>query len=151
MNPSRRLLSSTLIEALDRAGHRITRPRRAVVELVVARDGHFTAAELERDAVDGRSGVGRATVFRTLDLLASLELVERVDLPGGEHAYVACEPAHHHHAICTVCGRSADVDDEGLAEVLASIGRRSGFAVTDHRLEIFGRCATCGVSATRPG
>jgi Fur family transcriptional regulator, ferric uptake regulator len=130
-----------LVDALDRAGHRLTGPRRQVAELVAARDGHFTAADLVEDA---RSrGIGRATVFRSIDLFTSLGLVERVDLPGGDHAYVVCETAHHHHAICTNCGRSFDVDDAGLSDVLARIGTGSGFRVTAHRLEIFGLCAAC--------
>jgi Fur family ferric uptake transcriptional regulator len=121
----------------------MTGPRLAVAGLVAARDGHFTAAELVADARRRQSRIGRATVYRALDLFASLELVERVDLPGGDHAYVACDPVHHHHAICTTCGRSLDVDDVGLAGVLAEIGRRSSFRVTAHRLEIFGLCTTC--------
>jgi Fe2+ or Zn2+ uptake regulation protein len=132
-----------LVEALDRAGHRMTGPRIAVAGLVAARDGHFTAADLVADAGRRHPGIGRATVFRALDLFASLSLVERVDLPGGDHAYVACDPVHHHHAICTGCGRSLDVDDFGLTGVLGEIGRRSGFRVTAHRLEIFGLCAAC--------
>jgi len=132
-----------LVEALDRAGHRMTGPRIAVAGLVAARDGHFTAADLVADARRRHPGIGRATVFRALDLFASLSLVERVDLPGGDHAYVACDPVHHHHAICTGCGRSLDVDDFGLTGVLGEIGRRSGFRVTAHRLEIFGLCAAC--------
>lgn len=132
-----------LVEALDRAGHRLTGPRLTVAELVARRDGHFTAADLVMDARRRHPGIGRATIFRALDLFASLELVERVDLPGGDHAYVACDPVHHHHAICTGCGRSLDVDDFGLTEVLAAIGDRSGFRVTAHRLEIFGLCTAC--------
>lgn len=134
---------SHLVEALDRAGHRLTEPRRAVAELVAARDGHFTAAELVDAARRRRMGIGRATIFRALDLFTSLGLVERVDLPGGEHAYVACDPVHHHHAICTSCGRSLDVADLGLADVLRDIGLRHGFRVTAHRLEVFGLCAGC--------
>jgi Fur family transcriptional regulator, ferric uptake regulator len=140
-----------LVDALDRAGHRLTEPRRAVAELIAARDGHFTAAELVADAGRRRMDIGRATVFRTLDLFTSLNLVERVDLPGGEHAYVACDPVHHHHAICTGCGRSLDVADHGLATVLGEIGNRSGFRVTAHRLEIFGLCAACQGAAADPG
>jgi Fe2+ or Zn2+ uptake regulation protein len=132
-----------LAEALDRAGQRMTGPRLTVAELVAARDGHFTAADIVADARRGHPGIGRATVFRALDLFASLQLVERVDLPGGDHAYVACDPVHHHHAICTGCGRSLDVDDLGLTGVLAEIGRRSGFRVTAHRLEVFGLCSAC--------
>jgi Fe2+ or Zn2+ uptake regulation protein len=140
--------ANPLVEALDRGGHRITRPRRAVAELVAVRDGHFTAADLVADAGKRYPGIGRATVFRALDLFASLGLVERVDLPGGEHAYVACDAVHHHHAICTGCGRSSDVDDGALGAVLGEIGHRSGFRVTAHRLEVFGLCAECGEART---
>lgn len=139
-----------LVQVLDRAGHRLTSPRLAVAGLVADRDGHFTAADLVMDARRRHPGIGRATIFRALDLFASLDLVERVDLPGGDHAYVACDPVHHHHAICTGCGRSLDVDDFGLTRVLNEIGRRSRFRVTDHRLEIFGLCAACQAAQRDP-
>jgi Fe2+ or Zn2+ uptake regulation protein len=132
-----------LVDALDDAGYRLTEPRRVVAEMIAERDGHFTAADLVGQARRHHRGLGRATIFRALDVFTSLHLVERVDLPGGDHAYVACEPAHHHHAICTTCGRSLDVEDLGLSDVLGEIGRRSGFRVTAHRLEIFGLCAAC--------
>ena len=132
-----------LVDALEGAGYRLTEPRRAVAEMIAERNGHFTAADLVDEARRHHPGMGRATVFRALDLFTTLRLVERVDLPGGDHAYVACEPAHHHHAICTTCGRALDVEDLGLSEVLGEIGRRAGFRVTAHRLEIFGLCAAC--------
>lgn len=135
--------SASLLDALGQAGHRVTGPRRAVAELVAARDGHFTAADLVVDARREHRPVGRATVFRALDLFVELGLVERVDLPRGDHAYVACDPVHHHHAICTGCGRSSDIEDLGLADVLADVGARLGFRVTYHRLELFGVCAAC--------
>ncbi|MEO5966352.1 MAG: Fur family transcriptional regulator [Candidatus Limnocylindrales bacterium] len=140
-----------LVAALDDAGHRLTDPRRAVAGMIAERDGHFSAADLVDEARGRHPGLGRATIFRAIDLFASLHLVERVDLPDGEHAYVACERAHHHHAICTSCGRSLDVDDRGLADVLGEIGRRSGFLVTAHRLEIFGLCAICQATGRRGG
>lgn len=133
-----------LLAALERAGYRLTAPRRSVAALIAGREGHFTAAELASEARGRRIDVGRATIFRALDLFTTLKLVERVDLPGGDHAYVACDAVHHHHAICTSCGRALDVDDAGLGEVIAEIGRRAGFAVTLHRLELFGVCSACG-------
>ena len=66
--------------------------------------------------------------------------------PDGDHAYVGCDPAHHHHAICTRCGRSQDIDDLGLDDVLAAVGDRLEFTVTSHRLELFGLCAACRAS-----
>jgi Fur family transcriptional regulator, ferric uptake regulator len=136
-------MASTLVGALGRAGYRLTEPRRAVAGLVEEREGHFTAADLVDDARRRYPGIGRATVFRALDLFASLKLVERVDLPAGGHAYVTCDPTHHHHAICTACGRSLDLADMGLAQVLREAGQRLGFRITSHRLELFGVCEAC--------
>jgi Fur family transcriptional regulator, ferric uptake regulator len=132
-----------LVAALEGAGYRLTGPRRAVAELIAAREGHFTAAELLADAKARRLGIGRATVFRALDLLADLEVLERLDLPTGEHAYVACEPVHHHHIVCASCGRVTGVDDAGLAAAVDEIQRRTGWRIDSHRLELYGRCPRC--------
>jgi Fur family transcriptional regulator, ferric uptake regulator len=128
---------------LDDAGYRRTEARRAIADLIERRTGHFTAADLVADARRRRLGIGRATIFRTLDVLAELAAVERIDLPTGEHAYVACEPSHHHHVVCSVCGRSRDIDDAGWRAVVRDIERRTGYRIDDHRLELFGRCPAC--------
>jgi Fe2+ or Zn2+ uptake regulation protein len=133
-----------LMEALAEAGVRSTEPRRAVAELIAERAGHFTARDLVDDAADRRPPIGRATVFRALELFADLGLVERLDLPTGEHAYVACEPAqHHHHVVCSRCGRSTEVDDCGMSEVAREVARRTGYRIERHRLELFGVCPAC--------
>ena len=136
-------IGSALDTALGRAGYRATAARRALVELIARREGHFTAADLAGDAQAMGLGIGRATIFRTLDVLTELRAVERLDLPSGEHAYVACEPAHHHHVVCSSCGRSADADDAGLRAVVREIERATGYRIDDHRLELFGRCPQC--------
>ena len=138
--------TGAFIGSIADAGERVTLPRRAVARMVAAHDGHFTAAQLMDDAAAAGEPIGRATIFRALDLFTSLGLVERVDLPDGNHAFVACEAVHHHHAICTSCGRSTDIDDGALGEALAALGRQAGFRVMAHRLEVFGLCADCGAS-----
>jgi Fur family ferric uptake transcriptional regulator len=135
--------------ALDRAGYRLTAPRRSLAALIDEQDGHFTAAELVAQARARRLGVGRATVFRTLDVLAELGAVERLDLPSGDHAYVGCEPAHHHHIVCSSCGRTLEIEDAGLRSVVREIGRQTGFRIDDHRLELFGLCPSCLTRTTR--
>jgi Fur family ferric uptake transcriptional regulator len=75
--------------------------------------------------------------------MLELGLVERLDLPSGEHAYVACEPSHHHHVVCSACGRSEDIDDGGLRPIVRDIARRTGYRVDAHRLELFGLCPDC--------
>ena len=135
--------STAVQDALDEAGYRLTEARRSIAGLIAARNGHFTAADLVADARAGRLGIGRATIFRTLDVLADLHAVERLDLPTGEHAYVACERAHHHHVVCSNCGASRDIDDAGWRAVVRDIERRTGYRIDDHRLELFGVCPDC--------
>ncbi len=143
---------ATLVGVLDSAGYRLTGPRRAVAELVAGRTGHFSAADLVADARERRLGIGRATIFRSLELLVGLRAVERVDLPSGGHAYVGCAPAHHHHVICTRCGRSSEVEDCGMGDVAREVARRSGYRVDAHRLELFGTCPDClAGTPDRPG
>ena len=132
-----------IVTALDRAGYRLTEPRRSLAALIADQDGHFTAAELVAAARARRLGVGRATVFRTLDALESIGAVERLDLPSGGHAYVGCEPAHHHHVVCSRCGRSSEIDDSGLRAVVRDVARQTGYRVDEHRLELFGLCPAC--------
>jgi Fur family ferric uptake transcriptional regulator len=141
--------ATAILAALERAGFRRTAPRRALAELITAQEGHFTAAGLVTEARARRIGVGRATVFRTLEALESLDLVERLDLPSGEHAYVACERSHHHHVVCSRCGRSSEIDDAGLKAVVHQIAKRTGYRVDEHRLELFGLCPAC--LAEQPG
>jgi Fur family transcriptional regulator, ferric uptake regulator len=129
--------------ALDDAGYRRTGARRSIGDLIASRNGPFTAADLVEDARARRLRIGRATVFRTLDVLADLHAVERLDLPSGEHAYVACEPVHHHHVICSSCGASRDVDDAGWRSVVRDIEDTTGYRIDDHRLELFGVCPDC--------
>ena len=130
-----------IVTALDRAGYRMTEPRRALAALIAEQDGHFTAAELVTAAQATRPAVGRATDYRTLDLLEG----------NGEHAYVGCEPAHHHHVVCSRCGRTSEIDDAGLRSVVRDVARETGFRVDDHRLELFGVCPDCQAAEGRAG
>lgn len=139
-----------LVRALEEAGVRLTGPRRQVVKLIADRAGHFTAAELVRDANVRRQRIGRATVFRSLELLSSLGVIERLDLPSGEHAYIGCEPAHHHHVVCSSCGRSSDFDDAELSAVVESVAARTGYRIDSHRLELFGTCPACAAVQAGP-
>ena len=132
-----------IVTAFESAGYRLTGPRRALAALIAARRGHFTAEELLGESRRRRLGVTRATVFRSLDVLSGLGVVERLDLPSGEHAFVACEPEHHHHVVCSSCGRSTWVADAGLEGAAEAIGRSTGYRIDTHRIELFGLCPSC--------
>ena len=135
--------ANPIIDALDTAGYRLTGPRRAVADLIAEHDGHFTASELEATARRRRVDLSRATLFRSLDLLTELGVLERLDLPSGEHAYVPCARSHHHHVVCSRCGRTTEVQDSGVDEAVRVIARRTGYKIDSHRLELFGLCQHC--------
>ena len=135
--------SVDVVGALEEGGYRLTAPRRVLAGLIAGQAGHFTADDLLDVARRRRLGLGRATIFRALDVLAEIGVIERLDLPSGEHAFVACQPAHHHHVVCASCGRATWVADHGLEEVAAEIGRKTGYRIATHRLELFGVCPDC--------
>ncbi len=135
---------------LEAAGYRLTGPRRTLAELISREPGYFTAADLVAATGSADPAIGRATVFRVLELLSQLGLIERLDLPSGERAYLSCEPSHHHHVICSRCGRAADVADCGLAQVADEMGRRTGYRVAAHRLALFGLCPACQGQGGQP-
>ncbi len=135
--------AAVIVGGLEDAGYRLTAPRRVVAGLIASRRGHFTADELLVESRRRRLGVTRATVFRSLDVLEQLGMIERLDLPTGGHAFVACETVHHHHVLCSSCGSSTQVDDNGLEGVAAAIARQSGYRIEAHRLELFGLCPAC--------
>lgn len=111
--------------------------------MLADRDEHFTALELIGEAKRRRLGVGRATVFRALEIFEELGLVERIDLPNGTHAYVVCQPSHHHHVVCTNCGRTAEVGDLGLDAIADEVRSQTGFVLDSHRIELYGLCEDC--------
>ncbi len=136
-------MARSIVRTLDSSGRRLTAPRRAVAELIDGRVGAFTAAELVAQAKVERPGLGRATVFRTLDLFLELGAVERIELPDGRHAYVVSGPEHHHHVICSRCGRITDIDDRGIKALTKKIAKRTGYAIDTHQLAMSGLCPAC--------
>ena len=135
--------AAEIVSAFETAGYRLTGPRRALAALIAGQARHFTADDLLGESRRRRLGVTRATIFRSLDVLADLGVVERLDLPTGEHAFVACEPAHHHHVVCSSCGRTTGVADPGIERIAEAIGRETGYRIDAHRLELFGLCPAC--------
>jgi Fur family ferric uptake transcriptional regulator len=142
--------SSPFLTALERSGYRLTDARRAVAQLIADQVGHFSAADLVAEARARRLGIGRATIFRTLDVLSEVGVVERIDLPSGEHAYVGCAASHHHHVICSRCGRATEIEDAGLRTLVREVARQTGYRVDEHRLELFGLCADCQAATRLP-
>jgi Fur family ferric uptake transcriptional regulator len=125
---------------LSDAGYRLTEPRLAILQAIAAHPGSFTADDLADEVKN--AGVGRATVFRTIEVLTDLEVLHRLHSEGC-HTYTVCPPGHHHHLRCSICGRVESIDGCGLETEIARLARETGFAIEDHQLELTGRCAAC--------
>lgn len=132
-------------ESLQRAGHRAGGSRSAVVELLADESCCLGAQEIfERLQARGRR-VGIASVYRALDQLAALGLVQRVDVGGGIARYEAAHPdgGHHHHVVCDDCGRVAAFADERLEAALETLGGALDFEVDGHDVVLHGACGDC--------
>jgi Fur family ferric uptake transcriptional regulator len=133
------------LQILQDSGYRLTGPRRAVIDVAQGMRGLFTADDLVRAVATVRPDVGRATVFRTLDVLVQHGLLDRIHRPDDCHSYVLslASDRHHHHLICSGCGTVVHFEDCTIAPLLEELSRRTRFEISDHWLEVFGRCADC--------
>ena len=131
--------------ALSDAGHRAGGARGAVVELLGEQSCCLSAQEIAERLRGSGSTVGLASVYRALDLLHEMTLVQRVDLGDGGARYEPILPGgeHHHHAVCDRCGRVTAFEDERLEGDLERLGRRLKHSIRAHDLVIHGACRRC--------
>jgi len=135
--------ASALERALRARGYRLTAARRAILAALAAAGEHPTADALAAAVHQAAPGVGRMTVYRTLDLLCDLGLLRPVYQGTGAAHYVLLLDGHHHHLVCSRCQRVIEFDDCALGELAETVARRYGFVVEGHLLEFYGRCAEC--------
>ena len=130
--------------ALRNVGLRLTGPRRVVLEVVRGTESHPTAEAVHRMVRRRLPRVSLGTVYRTLRLLVGEGLVK--ELPG-PHARFDGNTSEHHHFTCLGCGRISDVaapaTDPHSRALCGRVAAQSGFSVTHHRSEFYGRCPEC--------
>jgi Fur family ferric uptake transcriptional regulator len=134
-------------ETIRKAGYRLT-PQRAAVWEAVRRDGrHRTADEIAGEVQQTLPEVNASTVYRTLELLVGLELVQETRLNGAVTYYEVAPAPVHHHFVCGRCGAVGHFDDDLLEPVRRQLLEREGFAVSETRMTVFGLCHDCQGSA----
>ncbi len=124
-------------------GYKLTQPRRAVVEIIAASDRILAPADVYELARRSCPGLGLVTVYRTVEKLEELGLVQRVHQPHDCHAFVAARPGHQHLLVCQGCGKVEFFSGDRMDTLIASVGDRSGFQVSSHWLQFFGLCEEC--------
>lgn len=124
------------------AGGRVTDTRRAVIAAVVAADHHVSAEDVA-DAVRAvLPSVHRSTIYRTLDALEKLGVVDHVHLGHGRAIYHLADETHQ-HLVCETCGAVVEVPESLLDGLRERVRRDYAFALTSHHFALFGRCAAC--------
>lgn len=130
---------------MAKVGYRMTRPRRAVVAAALRQGRPFTAERLVAETAN--DGSGRSTVYRTLEILASIGVLSRILDGSGRPAYVAGAPSHRHHLVCSGCGAAVPFSACPVGDIVSTLARENNFEIHGHLLEIFGTCGDCRATA----
>ena len=123
----------------------VTQQREAVAQLVFSSSGHLSVDDIERQLRDSGDRIGKATIYRTLDLLVKSKLVEEHDFGEGFKRYehrLSREPVHE-HLICLECGSVIEFRSEEIRRIEERIAAEHGFRPDRHKLEIYGLCRSC--------
>jgi Fur family transcriptional regulator, ferric uptake regulator len=127
---------------LRAAGHRITTARRVLVSVLSENRAHRSADELAAAVQACAPGTNRSTIYRNLDELARLGLIDRTGI-GGRPAAYHLAPADHGHLACESCGQITEIPGQLLDSLARTLRDRYGFTLSQHRFAITGRCAGC--------
>ncbi|MCL4530472.1 MAG: transcriptional repressor [Chloroflexi bacterium] len=145
MNSKSDLMGEKIRAAFEANGQRQTAAKSQIAERLAkmgASHADFTVEKLWRELRRSNPHLGRATVFRAVEMLVSQGLLNRIDFPDGSHSYRACGDHHHHHITCVQCHCVVDIDICPPLE-FDSIARQTDFVIEGHSLTLFGVCADC--------
>ncbi len=141
------ITASHIRTILSQHGYRLTSPRQRIVEQALLHDRPFTAeqlvAELRNHDDGSEANIGRATIYRTLEILASMDVLSRVIQPDGHAAYVVDAPGHRHHLVCSKCSVTVAFTSCPIDELVQDLTADTRFQIHDHMLEVFGLCPEC--------
>lgn len=130
--------------ALHQHGFRVTQPRLQVMEILASSEIPLTPQEIYQRSLALDSPPGIASVYRTLEMLGELGLVQQIHQPGGCHAICPAFEGHKHLLICSGCGQLRAVEgNEDISGYISSIEEQTGYQVDEHWLQLFGTCQNC--------
>jgi Fur family transcriptional regulator, ferric uptake regulator len=135
---------SNHLERLKHAGYKLTKARQTVLQVIENSGGHVTSTEVLDQVAAVAPAIGRASVFRTLDLLTRLSIIRPTYIGSSmTPSYVLLPNGHHHHIICTRCSRVMEFEECGLEAMTTRLETEFGVKMTGHMLEFYGLCAFC--------
>lgn len=124
---------------LREAGVRITRPRRIILDILLATEDHPDALEIFRRAVAVDPAISLSTVYRTMKLLGEMGAIHRHAFEGGPSRFEQAGGEHHDHLIDIETGDVIEFKSERIEQLQQEIARTLGYDIVHHRLELYGR------------
>jgi len=128
----------------------MSRPLQVIVQLLAGSCRALDPLELYELGRQCYPRLGLVTVYRTLEKLEALGLVQRVHLDSHCNRYLRAAQGHEHVLICTSCGRTVFFKGDDLSSLMNATARQSGFAIHDHWLQLFGICSECDTEGNSP-
>lgn len=127
--------------------YKLTSQRQTILQAFVDNpENHLSAEDVYSIVRQHAPEIGLATVYRTLELLSDLDILQKMNFGDGRSRYEINEtssPHHHHHLICLACGKVKEFEDDLLETLETVIARKSKFAIVDHQLKFYGYCQEC--------
>ncbi|HET9591187.1 MAG TPA: Fur family transcriptional regulator [Anaerolineales bacterium] len=128
---------------LQENGYRLTEARRAVVRTIQTSSRALTPVEVFDIARKKYPALGLVSVYRTLEKLEELHLIQRVHQPQGCQAFIAGGSGHEHLLLCQNCGQVMLFEGDDLDGLINAISKKTGYIIRDHWLQLFGLCEAC--------
>ena len=129
---------------LRQHGYKLTPQRRGVIRAIASSQDHLTPAAIYEKVHQDHPKIGLVTIYRTLEILTKLGLICEVHVGGSCRSYLMRRPSgHHHHLVCSDCGKVIDFADCDLNELEQRLSRETGFKMERHLLEFLGCCPAC--------
>ncbi|MFB9761982.1 MULTISPECIES: ferric iron uptake transcriptional regulator [Bacillaceae] len=132
---------------LHAASYKLTPQREATVRVLLENEeDHLSAEDVYLLVKEKSPEIGLATVYRTLELLTELKIVDKINFGDGVSRYDLRQEGatrFHHHLICTECGAVEEIQEDLLGEVEKQVEKAWNFKVKDHRLSFYGMCHAC--------
>lgn len=132
-------------KSLYKAGYKLTSQREVILEALLDRE-HLSAEEIYLKVKSENSSIGLATVYRTLDLLSELNIINKIAFQDGISRYDLNnnQQAHQpHYLLCMSCGKIDEVEQDMLEDIEREIEKNCQFQIKDHRLTFHGLCREC--------
>ena len=137
-------LITTWKSSLHQNGYRVTQPRLQVMKIIAASPAPLTPQDIYHKSLGLESAPGIASVYRTLEMLDTLGLIQQIHKPDGCHGIWPAVDGHKHLLLCRNCGQMQVIEgNEEITEYISMIEKETSYIVDEHWLQLFGTCLAC--------